>query len=265
LTARPLVDVHCHLVPGVDDGARSLEDAIHHLQEFRDLGILTVVTTPHLAASRTAGEWRDAIDSQYAALAERAASLCPEVSLGCAYEIHLDDPDADLGDGALGLGDGGRLLVEFPVLALPAYPDRMLDVVRKQGWVPVLAHPERYAGIERSYEWIERWREAGVVMCVNAGSLWGEYGVEAERVARRMLGGGHVDVLASDHHARPRRSTTVRQAWEFLAEAGYGDEAQILLATNPQAVLEGQPTMAVRSLEISEGWVGRLRRMVRGG
>lgn len=260
-----LVDLHNHLVPEVDDGAQSLENALDCLRAFSDLGIRTVITTPHLTASRVTGEWRGAIDDGFRVLAEAAAGACPEVTLGLSYEIQLDDPDADLSDPALGLGDGGRLLVEFPMLLLPAYPDRMLEVVREQGWVPVLAHPERYAGVERAYHWIERWRADGALMCVNGGSLWGEYGAQAERVSRRMLARGHIDVLASDHHARPHRSTHVRQAHEYLCEAGLEDQARLLLSENPAAVLEGQATEQVPPCEIPVNWKDRLRRLVRGG
>jgi protein-tyrosine phosphatase len=112
---------------------------------------------------------------------------------------------------------------------------------------------------------VERWREAGTLMCINAGSLWGEYGSEAERLSRRMLAAGHVDLIASDHHARPQRATTVRQAWDLLTEAGFEEQARLLLAENPGAVVEGRDTQQVAPCEISESWVGRLRRLVRGG
>ena len=259
-----LVDLHCHLVPGVDDGARDLHEAMQQLREYRSLGILTVVTTPHLAASATHGGWRDEIDEAFEHLASAAQKECPEVSLDLSYEIRLDDPDCDLRDRALGLG-GGALLVEFPMLALPAYPERMLEIVLDAGWTPVLAHPERYAGVEGAFGWIARWRELGALMCANAGSLWGEHGSEAQRVLRRMLAEGAVDLIASDNHARPRRTVTVRQAWDYLADAGFEEQANLLTAANPAAVLRGDSPTPVMSCEPRNGWVDRLRRLLRGG
>ena len=82
------------------------------------------MTTPHLAASAAHGRWRDEIEAAYAELAAAAARECPDVSLGRSFEFRLDDPDSDLSDRSIGLGDGDRLLVEFPMLAIPAYPDR---------------------------------------------------------------------------------------------------------------------------------------------
>lgn len=260
-----LVDLHCHFVPGVDDGARDLADAIAQLAEYDRQGIRTVVTTPHLAASAARGQWRDEIEAGFAGLAAAVSQECPSIDLSLSFEFRLDDPDADLSDRSIGIGDGGGLLVEFPMLAMPAYPDRMLELVLAADWKPVLAHPERYSGVERSYGWIARWREMGALMCLNAGSLWGEHGGEAQRVARRMLADSSVDLIASDNHARPHRAATVRQAWEYLAEAGCEEQATLLTATNPAAVLHGHRLTAVPPCEPRAGWVDRLRRLVTGG
>ena len=260
-----LVDLHCHFVPGVDDGARDMNDAIAQLTECDRLGIRTVVTTPHLAASAAHGRWRDDIDTAFAELSREASRVCPEVHLGLSFEFRLDDPDADLSDRSIGLGDGGRLLVEFPMLAMPAYPDRMLEIVVAAGWTPVLAHPERYSGVERAYGWVARWREMGALMCLNAGSLWGEHGGEAQRVARRMLADSSVDLIASDNHARPQRAATVRQAWDYLTESDCEEQANLLTAANPAAVLAGERLTAVPPCEPRSGWMDRLRRALTGG
>ncbi|NNK48517.1 MAG: hypothetical protein HKP01_06570 [Gemmatimonadetes bacterium] len=260
-----LVDLHCHFVPGVDDGARDIDEAIAQLTEYDRQNIKTVVTTPHLAASASRGQWRDDIDAAFAELSAAAARVCPDIKLGLSFEFRLDDPDADLSDRRIGLGDGGRLLVEFPMLALPAYPDRMLEIVLASDWIPVLAHPERYSGVERAYGWIARWREMGALMCLNAGSLWGEHGGEAQRVARRMLADSSVDMIASDNHARPHRAATVRQAWDYLADSGCEEQATLLTAVNPTAVLAGDRLVAVPPCEPRSGWVDRLRRAFTGG
>ncbi|MDT8436531.1 MAG: CpsB/CapC family capsule biosynthesis tyrosine phosphatase [Gemmatimonadota bacterium] len=259
----PLTDLHCHLVPAVDDGARTLEDAIGWLETFRDEGILRVVTTPHLSGSRVRGTWRDRIETAWKELEREAATRVPEVELSLSFEIRIDEPDLDLSDRRLGLG-GGALLVEFPQLVLPAFPDRMLAGVAEAGWRPVLAHPERYTGIGAAYGWIERWRAAGVVLCVNAGSLRGEHGAEAERVARRMLALGHADLIASDHHAREDRAPSLRAVRDGLARAGYEEAADLLAAENPQALLAGEACRPVPPVDLSPGLVRRLRRWVKG-
>lgn len=259
----PLVDFHCHMVPGVDDGAPDLAAAIRYLGEFVALGITRVVTTPHLATADVSGPRRERIEERYAELLAAASEQIPLLSLGLSYEIRLDDPDDDLTDPRLGLEAGGHMLVEFPMLMLPAYPDRMLDAPASQGWTPVLAHPERYMGLDQAFVWIQRWRHAGAVMCLNAGSLWGEYGQEAKRVSHRMLAEGLADVIASDHHARPTRATTVRDAWDLLAKAGFEEQARTLCSSNPLAVLRGEACAPVAPLEIRTRWFDRVRRLFR--
>jgi protein-tyrosine phosphatase len=259
----PLTELHCHLVPAVDDGARSVDEALSWLRAFRDDGITRVVTTPHLSASDARGRWRERIEERFAELADAAAAI-EGLVLSLSYEIRIDEPEAELADPALGLG-GGALLVEFPQLMLPAFPDRMLESVASQGWRPVLAHPERYTGIGGSYAWIPRLREAGVVMCVNAGSPWGEHGPEAERVSRRMLAEGHTDCFASDHHGREGRATSLREVHDRLARAGFPEAAGLLAAANPASILGGAPCEPVPPVDLASGLVRRLRRMVKGG
>lgn len=252
----------------MDDGAESLETAIDTLRSFRESGVVRVVTTPHLDA-RDVGTTRHArVEMAFRAFEEAAAKDVPDVSVELAYEIRIDDPEIDLSDRELGLSGGGAILVEFSRLALPAYSLQMLDVVREQDWIPVLAHPERYAGVEASYETIARWRSMGALMCVNVGSLLGEYGREPQRVARRMLVDGLADLLGSDHHARPHRSTLLRRGYDLLVEDGdptFTRAARLLTETNPRAVLEGEPITSVPALDLPSGWFDRVRRKLLGG
>lgn len=257
----PLVDLHNHFVPGVDDGARTIDEAIDALAELFESGVTRVATTPHLSASRASGSRRVAIQQSFEELRTAVEEAIPDLSLSLAYEVRLDEPDVELGDRSLGLSDR-HLLVEFSMLRMPAYSIETLNTAARQDWVPVLAHPERYAGVEARYELIQTWRDAGAVMCVNAASLWGRYGPEAEWVAQRMLADGAVDIIASDHHARPGRSETVRQAWDRLAEAGHDGAARLLLSENPTAILDGRKPLPVPPVHLGEGWMDRLKRIV---
>ena len=257
----PLADLHNHFVPGVDDGARTIDEAIAALKELFESGVTRVATTPHLSASRASGSRRVEIQESFDKLRAAAKQAIPDLSLRLAYEVRLDEPDVELSDRSLGLGDR-HLLVEFSMLMMPAYSIETLNTVARQDWVPVLAHPERYAGVGERYGLIQTWRDAGVVMCVNAASLWGRYGREAELVARRMLADGTVDIIASDHHARPGRSETVRQAWDRLLEVGHDEAAVLLLSENPAAILDGQDPVPVPPIHLGEGWMKRLKRIV---
>ncbi len=244
-TSRPgamstrLADLHCHFVPGVDDGAATLEDALAWLADFEAESITRVATTPHLPARDAVSDYRRRVEDRFGRLAERTAAELPGLELSLAYEIRLDGSPLDPEDEGLWLGPGRHVLVEFQGLALPVDPRRELDLVLGSGLRPVLAHPERYAGLGEDESWLCRWRDMGVVLCVNAGSLWGAYGPEARRLAHGMLARGEADLIGSDHHARPRRSDTVRQAWDLLREAGHPEAADLLAGGNARALLAG--------------------------
>jgi protein-tyrosine phosphatase len=234
-----LADLHCHLVPGVDDGAETFRDALVWLESFAEDGIMRVATTPHLPARLADSDYRRRVEDRFTELAARAADGVPGVDLSLGYEVRLDGSAIDPDDRGLWLGPERHVLVEFQGLELPADPERELRPLLSAGLVPVLAHPERYAGIGEEEAWIARWREMGVLMCVNAGSLWGGYGREPRQVALAMLARGEADLVGSDHHARQRRSDTVREAWDLLRDAGHPDAAERLVSSNPRAVLDG--------------------------
>ena len=234
-----LVDLHCHFVPGVDDGAPSTERALHYLEEGLRAGVSRVVTTPHLPASRAGGPLRERIRGSFDELRDAVARELPELELSLAYELRLDGAEVDPEDRGLWLGPGGHVLVEYDLFTLPDDPVAPVAPLLRAGRVPVLAHPERYRGAGRP-GWPGRLRAAGVKLCANAGSLAGRYGPGPRAVAGELLAAGQVDLVASDHHARPERSCGLGDAWEILeGGAGGRDAARVLLSENPGAVAEG--------------------------
>lgn len=236
-----LVDLHCHFVPGVDDGAPSVERALHYLEEGLRGGVRRVVTTPHLPASRASGPLRARIEDAFGELREAAARQLPGLELSLAYELRLDGAGVDPDDHGLWLGPAGHVLVEYDLFSLPEDPVAPLSPLLRAGRVPVLAHPERYRGAGRP-GWPRRLRSAGVKLCVNAGSLVGRYGPGPRSVARELLAEGRVDVVASDHHARPERSQGLAETWALLTGLGFSEAARVLLSRNPGAVAEGGET-----------------------
>ena len=251
-----LADIHCHLVPGVDDGAETLEDALGWLETYEQDGITRVATTPHLPARLADSDYRRRVESRFAELRRAAADRGIGVELSLAYEVRMDGAPLDPADEGLWLGPGRHVLVEFQGLSFPAEPDRELSAVREAGLVPVLAHPERYDGIGKAEPWLARWRERGVVLCANAGSLWGGYGPEPARVSRGMLARGEADVIGSDHHARPHRSDSVREARALLAASGHAKAADRLVSENPLALLAGRELRPVPPVRVEQEEAG---------
>lgn len=248
-----MADVHCHFVPGVDDGAPDLAAALRWLERGLEEGVCRVAATPHLPAGRAGGRYRRRAEEAFLELRAAAREEMPELELRLAFELRLDGSPVDPEDQGLWLGTGGHLLVEYDLLRLPAGdPVAPMEPLLEAGRVPVLAHPERYRGAAEGLDWARRLREAGALLAVNAGSLLGRYGARPEETARRLLAGGLVDLVASDHHARPRRSDGLGEVRGPLAAADPA-AARRLLWENPGAVLDGEPTGPAPRLELSPG------------
>ncbi len=248
-----LADVHGHWVPGVDDGAPDLATALRWLGRGLEAGVRRVAATPHLPAGRAGGRYRRRAERAYRELRSAVRDELPGLELRLAFEVRLDGAPVDPDDRGLWLGEGGHVLVEYDLLSLPSGdPAAPMAALLEAGRVPVLAHPERYRGADDPRGWVRRVREAGALTAVNAGSLLGSYGPGPGRTARRLLADGLVDLVASDHHARPPRTDGLEEVRAPLAAADPA-AARRLLWENPGAVLDGEPTAPAPRVDLPAG------------
>jgi protein-tyrosine phosphatase len=259
------VDLHTHVLPGVDDGARDLEGALEALRLLAADGVTTVVATPHLNASRLTDERRARAESAWSELLTAVGRQLPRVQLHRGFEIQLDVPDVDLSDAGLRLGGSRFALVEFLAFTVPPRSAETLAEIARRGQVPVLAHPERYWGYDRDFRLVPRWRAAGALLQLNGGSLLGEYGESVRAVAHRFLAEGWIDIIASDNHGRPERRPSLRPVWDYLTGHGFEEQARLLLAVNPGRVLRDEPPLEVGPLKWRRGLLSRLARTLKGG
>jgi protein-tyrosine phosphatase len=257
MTAPPgggMIDIHSHLLPGVDDGSPSIEVSVRVLERFGAGGVEVLVCTPHLMASNAAS----APYHQYQQLLgdlRVAAPARPELKLG--WEIMLDVPGADLRHPQLGLAGSKAVLVEFPRMSIPPHAADELFRLRMSGIVPVLAHPERYAGC--TVELVEEWRRVGAVIQMDGAALLGSHRMGA--LARQMLARGCTDLIASDNHGDARSLTAVR---EWLQEWGTAEQADLLTRDNARRLLADEAIRAVPPLVIKKGMLSQLKAMVLG-
>lgn len=266
-TPRKLADVHCHFVPGVDDGAPDLATAMRWLRRVFEEGVRRMALTPHLPASRADGSDRRRAEEAFLELRASVGEELPELEIRLAFELRLDGASVDPADQGLWLGTGGHLLVEYDFFRLPdGDPAAPMEELLAAGRTPVLAHPERFRGAAGDTAWARRLRDRGVRLAVNAGSLTGRYGSGPRRTARRLLAEGLVDLVASDHHARPGRSEGLGDVRELLS--GVDDAgARRLLWDNPGAILDGEtmaPPPRIELPELESRGAGT-RRDARGG
>ena len=250
-----MIDIHSHLLPGVDDGAQSLDEALPVLERFAADGVTVLVCTPHLDASRA----EEAPVAEHAALHKELQSRAPKtLALRTGWEIQLDLPGVDLTRTELHLGGSTAALVEFAGMTVPPNATKEIYRIRMSGVVPVLAHPERYRGA--TLETVEEWRGAGAVTQLDAAMLFGN--APMCRLARAMLQQGLVDCIASDNHADGRSLLSARR---WLEELGAPEQAMLLTETNPGRLLANEGPLPVDPIpEVEEGVIARLRALITG-
>ena len=247
-----MIDIHTHLLPGVDDGSPSPEVSIPILERFATDGVQIVVCTPHLDASRAEHAPYERHVEILAALRARAAAS-PELRLG--WEIMLDTPGIDLRDTRYSLGGSTAVLVEFPRMMVPPNAAEELFRLRMSGVVPVLAHPERYWGCTVAR--VEEWRRVGAVIQMDVAGMFasGPQGT----LATALLEHGAVDLLASDTHGDSRALLPARR---WLIELGLEDTADLLTRRNAAHLLAGDALEPVPPLERRRGMLGRLKELL---
>ncbi len=244
-----MIDMHSHLLPGVDDGSPSLDVSIPVLQRFAAQGVTVLVCTPHLNASQAAR----APYARHCDLLGQLRAVAPvglELQLG--WEIMLDSPGVDLTAPELSLGNSRALLVEFTRGGLPRGATGELRRLARSGRTPVLAHPERYFGC--TVELVREWRALGVVIQTDASVLMGR-GAPAD-LAKAMLAEGLIDILASDNHGDSRSLGAAR---DWLTELGADEQMDLLLRANAQRVLGDEDPLPVPPFR--SGFLGRLKRL----
>lgn len=263
-----IADLHSHLVPGVDDGSRSIEDTVEGIERMTRAGIRKVITTPHVDASlardpQAFAAHMDAVDRAWDEVRIEVAQAYPEVDFRRGHEVMLDVPDPDLSDARLRLDGTSFVLLEWPRLQLPPGTPEVLARLRSAGLRPIVAHPERYIGFDRELELANEWRRAGGYLQMNYGSLTGRYGPEARSLAFRLLKRGWVDYVSTDFHGRPHLKLFRREAVEILEEMGAEEQLGLLSVTNPQRVFRDEDPLPVPPIFGERSVWSRLRGLFR--
>jgi protein-tyrosine phosphatase len=264
-----VIDLHTHILAGIDDGARDLDESLAMAATAVADGITTLVATPHADVHRPRSDVAERVAALQAVLDERGVPL--RLLAGAEIALTPDVP-ARLADRTLPTLAGSRYaLVELPFNVMPPHVDQVLFDIQMAGFVPVMAHVERYRYVQSAPELLGDWADRGVVLQVNASSLRGDFGPGPRRAAEAVVRGAWPAVLASDSHDSRRRRPELafaRGLVEALADQGRAAE---LLDAGPTAIVADEAFPAAtprRSLERAEGAPGplsRLFRRLRGG
>ena len=249
-----MVDIHCHILPDVDDGADSMEDALQMARMAAASGVRTILATPHcnLPLSEEKNYISMELRDQFVALARAVKRAGIPLSILPGAEVFCTPEVPELLDQRLLLGLAGTryLLVEFFFDESPDFMNAILRAIAVRGMIPVVAHPERYDAVQGSSGLAEDWVRRGYVLQVNKGSILGSLGQGAELAADRLLQLGLAHVVASDAHSSLSRTPELDVLRQYLTKAFSARYAELLLETNPQRILTDQPVVSFRQFNL---------------
>ncbi|HEX4354591.1 MAG TPA: CpsB/CapC family capsule biosynthesis tyrosine phosphatase [Polyangiales bacterium] len=234
-----LCDLHCHYVPGVDDGVHTIEEGQKLCQALRAIGYATVVATPHIRM----GMFENNKAALLATFEQFVAAVSGDDAMpetGLAAEHFCDETFFELLDqgNALPYPGGHAALVEFPPETIPLKIEDRFFRMQVRGLRPVIAHPERYMPIWKSADPLEKLVDHGALALLDLMSLTGKYGRRPQRAAEDLLEIGLYYAACSDSH-KPQDVELVARGIERLVGLIGEGEAELLLAEHPRSILDG--------------------------
>ena len=233
-----MIDLHCHILPGMDDGAKTIEDSLAMAEDAIQDGITHIVATPH--ADR---EYFFDYEKVRAARDELQRRVEGRLTLATGCDFHLDHENLarlKKRPEQFCINQKDYLLVEFNEFSIPPAMDQTLHGIQLMGVRPVVTHPERNGILRTKPERLTAWVRQGCFVQVTAGSLSGVFGAGAREHAWNWLDQGLVHFVSSDGHNTAQRPVKLRFAFDAIAQHGGKALAKALLVDNPRAAFEGE-------------------------
>ena len=237
-----MVDIHSHILPGLDDGPATLEESVAMVRMAAESGTTDIVATPH--ANLEYAFQPELVDRKIAELTEASGGALG-IHRGCDFHLYYENIQRALADPRLYAINGKRyLLVEFAELLIFPSAGEIFGRLREAGLTPVITHPERNALLARDPEQIRQWVQTGCRVQVTAQSLLGRFGRKVRAASDELMRRELVHFVASDAHDARHRPPVLAEAYRDIARRYGGERAEALFVTNPRKVLTGEAVEA---------------------
>lgn len=235
-----MIDVHSHILHGLDDGAASLDISVAMVRLAAEWGTTDIVASPH--ANQEYKFDPELVEDRLEELREAAGTSAPRIYYGCDFHLSYDNIQDAVAHPARYTIDHGRyLLVEFSDLVIFPNTTEIFARLLDAGMIPVITHPERNTLLQQRLPKLREWSEMGCLLQVTAQSFNGRFGRRAERFSKVLLEENLIHVVASDAHDTKHRPPDLGEAYDWLAKERSEALAETLCVRNPGAVLRSEP------------------------
>ena len=242
-----MVDLHCHILPGIDDGSSTMEESLAMAETAIADGITHVVATPHSCNTYSfdfglVRRLRDELQTQ---VGDRL-----RIATGCDFHVNPENLSALRRDASpFCINQRDYLLLEFNEVSIPPAVDQTLHEIQLSGLRPIVTHPERNIILRTRPERLVHWVRRGCYAQVTGGSLTGVFGPVAQRISTRWIQEGLIHFVASDAHNTRTRPLQLRPAYDTVADQFGEEKARALFHDNPLAAYEGRELPHVPEVE----------------
>ncbi len=232
-----MIDIHSHILPNIDDGSRSLNETIHILKEAQKAGFTKIISTSHY------------IDGYYEANEEQRTKLLKEIKenfqgieLYLGNEIYITNQMTDLlsEKKASTINNSKYVLFELPMNTKAMDVKEVVFRLMEKGYVPIIAHPERYEYVKENIEYVRELADMGVLFQSNYGSSIGMYGKKAQKTQKKLLEEGLIQFFGSDVHTVEQIYTKMPKILKKLRKIISEEELEQFSTVNPQKVLNNE-------------------------
>jgi protein-tyrosine phosphatase len=237
-----VIDIHSHILPGIDDGPENIADSIEIIRKAGEQGVQTLVATPHIFEPQSESSWQEIYnifnDLKRSLFSEK---IDVELILGAEIFISPDLPQQLIEISGLSINNNNKyVLLEFPLYEIPPFSEETLFKLILKGIIPIIAHPERYVEIQRDIGKLYNLVRNGALTQVNAGSLIGKYGKSTQKTVREMLAHNLVHMIGSDVHSLSRGTYPLLQSLNHAAKVVGLQRAKEFVTVIPRKVIDGE-------------------------
>ena len=236
-----MIDFHNHILPDLDDGAKSLEVSLSMLRSAHVQGITDVVNTVHFQHPKVEGLdiTYDSVKKAIDKLQKELYKIAIPIKLHFGAEVFYQPNLIKVKENPLvNYRHGKYMLIEFLPHHLPVGHMKVLFDLKMSGTTPIIAHPERYRAVQKDFNIIKEWLNYGSIIQVSAGSILGLMGKDIKKVASKIINNNYCQILGSDAHNDKNRNFLLKDAYNVV-EKMIGNNAKKLVYDNPRSILEG--------------------------